>query len=57
MSGAGAVLVDKPVRELTTLLQILDTAVTDEGPCVRVLLLSDGPDTTERRLCAATRAM
>ncbi|MFD4758645.1 barstar family protein [Streptomyces sp. NPDC058439] len=57
VSGAEAVLVDEPVRELSTLLQILDTAATDEGPFLRVLFLSDGPDTVERRLCAATRAM
>ncbi|MGX4735102.1 barstar family protein [Kitasatospora griseola] len=57
VSGAGAVLGDGPVRELTPLLQILDTAVTDEGPFLRVQFLSDGPHIMERRLCAATRAM
>ncbi|MEV8326801.1 hypothetical protein [Kitasatospora sp. NPDC056731] len=40
-----------------TLLRILDTAATDEGPFLRVLFLGDGPDTVERRLCAATRAV
>ncbi|MEV7778086.1 barstar family protein [Kitasatospora sp. NPDC088351] len=57
VSGAEAVLVDEPVRELTILLQVLDTAATDVGPSLRVLFLSDDPGAVERRLRAATRAM
>ncbi|MFE4516428.1 barstar family protein [Kitasatospora sp. NPDC056783] len=57
VSGAEAVLVDEPVRELTTPLRVLDTAATDEGPFLRVLFPGDDPGTVERRLCAATRAM
>ncbi|MEV7124133.1 hypothetical protein [Kitasatospora griseola] len=56
VSEAEAVLVDEPVRKPTTLVRTLDPAVTDEGPFLRVLFLGDGPDTVERRLCAATRA-
>ncbi|MFF3001856.1 barstar family protein [Kitasatospora sp. NPDC057940] len=54
VSGAEAVLVDEPVRELTALLRILDTAATGEGPFLRVPSLGDDPGAVERRPCSGS---